>query len=89
MKMFIHLFIFICLIYISISIVPIWDFKNSTIDLLPNTTSKNEFTMQTVKSHFNLDCTYKRNLTKINGKTSFKNHLSCKLKNDPSLINKR
>ena len=35
--------------------------------------------MKTVKSHFNLNCNYKRNITKINGLTSFKNNVRCEL----------
>ena len=38
--------------------------------------------MKTVKLKDDLYCTFKRNLTKINGSTSFKNNVSCKYNND-------
>ena len=83
MRTFLQLFLFIYLIYISLSIVPFWNFEKSTINLLPNENQNHEYTLTEYIFHFKLKCNYKRNLLKTNG-VKIKNQLNCEFTNDPN-----
>ena len=83
MKTFLQLFILINLIYISLSIVPFWNFEKSTIDLLSNENQKHEYTLTEYTFHFKLKCIYKRYLQKTDGIT-VKNKLTCYFEDDAS-----
>ena len=81
MKTFIHLFIFIYLIYTSHSIVPFWNFETSSINLLSNENQKHEYIVNEQKFHFDLKCIYKRYLENTNG-VNITNKLNCEFTDD-------
>ena len=83
MKPLIQLFLFTNLIILSFSIVPFWNLKKSSIDLLPAENSYEENMMKDIESHFNLRYIFRRNLQKINGTPTLTNIFTCQFTNDP------
>ena len=86
MKPLNQLFLFINLILLSFSIVPFWNLKKSSKDLLPGENSNKEIIMKDITLHFNLRYIFRRKLQKNNGVPTLINHFTCQFTNDPNNI---
>ena len=72
MKEIIQFFIFMNLIFLSLSIIPIWNFYESSTDLLSNNEQRHEYLVKQITSHFDLKYTYRRIIEKKDGVVTFK-----------------
>ena len=82
MKEIIQFFIFMNLIFLSLSIIPIWNFYESSTDLLPNNEQRHEYLVKQITSHFDLKYTFRRIIEKKDGVVTFKNNFTCQFTND-------
>ena len=80
MEKILKLSIFINIIFSSFSIVPIWNFIKSTIDLLPNG-EKYEYIKEDVR-HDNLKFVFKKTIEKKNDTIIVTNNLTCYFTNN-------
>ena len=82
MKEIIQFFIFMNLIFLSLSIIPIWNFYESSTDLLSNNEQRHEYLVKQITSHFDLKYTFRRIIEKKDGVVTFKNNFTCQFTND-------
>ena len=85
MHEFIKLFIFADLVFLTLSIVPLWNFTKSTIDLIPGSADF-VYSIKDKILHDNLHYILKKTITKKNGIVSKTNTLTCQFTNSQTLV---
>jgi len=83
MKETLVLYILVNLIFFSFSIVPIWDLKKTSIDLLSNS-NKIEYTMVDTTLHYKLRYIFRKIIKKENNSVKVINIFTCQFNNDPN-----
>ena len=81
MKVTLVLYILLNLIFFCFSIVPIWDLKKSSIDLLSDS-NKIEYTMEDTELHYKLRYIFRKIIKKENNSVKVINHFTCQFTDD-------
>ena len=81
MKKILELYILTNLIFFTFSIVPLWDFKKSSIDLLSKE-NEIEYTMEDTELHYKLRYIFRKIIKKENNSVKVTNNFTCQFTDD-------